>query len=428
MKRNLIPLLGVAFVVAIASTGIFYGLFVGKLKSAPQETAANVVVAANALKEGVTISRADVDVVQWQGQDPPQGAYSNPDQVVGQTVFQAVDKGQPIVVSKVVTKAGGGIGVPDGMRAISVHVSDSSGLIGVLRPGHRVDVQVFNARSTEPQARTILESLTVLSVSPQMDGSSQGGFSAPVVTLVASPQDADLLGFADSFARIRLILRNPLDGSRGQHPALQLSELFHRTAVRVPSVQVGFTPRANDNPDTERLRVEVVGIRTEALAELAAKLGFQTREDGLQAAAIGSEANVQSSIEALEKTDQARVLAEKMVAAGPDHSSVFTAGGKEQGLGLRVRFTPSVEQGQTARLRVEPQITSPVSSGVVVRKLTTELQWKGTETLLFTGFADAREREWLFSRLAGGGSGGRQLILLVHRSSPATIARAVQKP
>ena len=34
MKKNLVPLLGIAFVVAIISTGIFYGLFVGKLKSA----------------------------------------------------------------------------------------------------------------------------------------------------------------------------------------------------------------------------------------------------------------------------------------------------------------------------------------------------------------------------------------------------------
>jgi hypothetical protein len=34
MKKNLVPLLGIAFVVAIVSTGIFYGLFVGRLKTA----------------------------------------------------------------------------------------------------------------------------------------------------------------------------------------------------------------------------------------------------------------------------------------------------------------------------------------------------------------------------------------------------------
>ena len=32
-KNNMLKLLGIAFVVAIASTGIFYGLFVNKLSS-----------------------------------------------------------------------------------------------------------------------------------------------------------------------------------------------------------------------------------------------------------------------------------------------------------------------------------------------------------------------------------------------------------
>ncbi len=50
MKRNIVPLLGIAFVVAIISTGIFYGLFAGKLRSSVGELPVqSIVVAARTL-------------------------------------------------------------------------------------------------------------------------------------------------------------------------------------------------------------------------------------------------------------------------------------------------------------------------------------------------------------------------------------------
>jgi Flp pilus assembly protein CpaB len=50
----------------------------------------------------------------------------------------------------------------------------------------------------------------VLSVTPQVEETSQG-FKLPVVTLLAKPNDADVLAAADSGGRVRLTLRNPLD-------------------------------------------------------------------------------------------------------------------------------------------------------------------------------------------------------------------------
>ena len=53
MKRNIVPLLGIAFVVAIVSTGVFYGLFAGRLKSSSSEiTGQSIVVAAHDLQRG----------------------------------------------------------------------------------------------------------------------------------------------------------------------------------------------------------------------------------------------------------------------------------------------------------------------------------------------------------------------------------------
>jgi Flp pilus assembly protein CpaB len=106
------------------------------------------------------------------------------------------------------------------MRAVSVHVTDSSGVMSLLRTGHKVDVQVMMQRGNGPASlvRTALEGLQVLSVTPQVEQTSQG-FNLPVVTLLAKPEEADVLALADSGARIRLTLRNPLDdGTRTTTP------------------------------------------------------------------------------------------------------------------------------------------------------------------------------------------------------------------
>ena len=47
-KKNLITLLGIAFVVAIIATGLFYGLVAGKLSENAAVSQSSIVVAAQA--------------------------------------------------------------------------------------------------------------------------------------------------------------------------------------------------------------------------------------------------------------------------------------------------------------------------------------------------------------------------------------------
>ena len=113
------------------------------------------------------------------------------------------------------------------MRAISVHISDSTGVMELLQSGNRVDAQVvrkFNDGRTE--VRTALQNLKVLAVRSQVEQSSQG-FNLPVVTLLAKPAEADVLAAADSGARIRLALRNPLDDEKAARSATNLEAVMH---------------------------------------------------------------------------------------------------------------------------------------------------------------------------------------------------------
>lgn len=232
-KNNLLKLLGIALVVAIVSTGIFYGLFVSKLASAPGADK-TVVVAARALKAGTQLQAGDVKTIPWPAQQIPNGFFGTLDQVAGNTVFLPIGEGEPVMASSLASaQSAGGAGVPAGMRAVSVHVTDSSGVMALLRGGQRVDVQVVVRSKDNPasvEVRTALENLTVLSVQPQAETSSQGA-TLPVVTLLARPSDADILAAADAGARVRVTLRNPLDDVTRMRAPLTLEAVMRSSGV-----------------------------------------------------------------------------------------------------------------------------------------------------------------------------------------------------
>jgi pilus assembly protein CpaB len=227
-KNNVLKLLGIALIVTIVSMGIFYGLFVGKLTSS-QGTGKTLVVAAKALKVGTQLQSTDLKTIPWPSEELPPGFYGAPDQLVGNTVFDPIGDGEPVTASRLASsKSGGGAGVPTGMRAVSIHVTDSTGVLALLRAGQRVDAQVVVRQkdsSGGAEVRTALEDLSVLSVQAQSEVSSQGA-SLPVVTLLAKPADADILAAADSGARVRLTLRNPLDDATRQRAPVTVDAIM----------------------------------------------------------------------------------------------------------------------------------------------------------------------------------------------------------
>jgi pilus assembly protein CpaB len=229
MKQNdLMKFLGIGLVVAIVATGIFYGLFVNKLTSSTG-TGKTLVVASKALTAGTVLDASDVKAIPWPADQLPSGAYATVDQVVGNTVFDAIGQDEPVMGSRLETvHSAGGAGVASGMRAVAVHVTDSTGVLALLKAGQTVDVQVVVNRKESPRStevRTAIENLTVLAVRPQPEQTSQGQ-SLPEVTLLARPEEADVLAAADSGARVRLTLRNPLDQSTRIRPPVTLDSVM----------------------------------------------------------------------------------------------------------------------------------------------------------------------------------------------------------
>jgi len=138
---------------------------------------------------------------------------------------------EPVLEARLAARgSGAGLAplIQPGMRAISVRVKDVVGVAGFVLPGMRVDVLVTGQPSghTETLTRTVLQNVPVLSAGQTIQTDGKSAISAPVVTLLVTPDDAEALTLANAEGRIQLVLRNSSDGVLLQPRGRQLSDLY----------------------------------------------------------------------------------------------------------------------------------------------------------------------------------------------------------
>jgi len=410
MKRNIVPLLGIAFVVAIASTGIFYGLFAGRLRSSVGEPVRqSIVVAARNLNPGTVIQLTDLRPSEVKGS--LKGGFQKPDELVGGTVLRAVLQNEPILQDRVAwrdAKSGqGAAGVPAGMRAVSIRVAESSGVIGLLRPGNKVDVQAVSHRETSAELRTILQNVEVLAVSPQPESAGGNQPPVPVVTVLARAQDSDLIALADSGARIRLALRNPLDDATSPRRSMALASIFASNGPEEATV----TRAAAGWDHPILLHVRALGVSPAALAVLDSKLSGAGGSDSLRVTAFHDDADTDQLIHSLEQKQELEIVSSRNLTAGVGQPISFRAG-SGRGCRLRVQFSPEIGSAGKLSLQVRPQITFRRGQGAESRQYETNLPAPGT--FLVSGVLDNPGDLQALERLYPGHSwSGRQLVILV---------------
>lgn len=414
MKRNMVPLFGIAVVVATISTGVIYGLFAGKLRSASAEIPGQpIIIAARDLERGAVLQPADLQVSQFKG--TLAGSFANPDQVAGSTLLVAVKRNEPLIEERLVlktSKTGDYNGaVPSGLRAVSIRVSDSESLIGMLRPGARIDLQAIRERNGALELRTILQNVEVLAANPQVQpgGGNRGPVS--IVTVLTRPQDADLVALADSAARIRLVLRNPLDDQMGPRPALAPGSIF-QSNVSLEGRQEEQPAPAGAGLDSRVIQLHVQVLRATAAAAqaLQSKLARRASGDSLDVAPFRSGPDGTDLVGNLEKERQIEIVLDKSLTARPGRSAKFQAG--SAACQLRMQFSARFESGGKINLRVRPEISSQLPEGVQTHVYEAELPASGS--FLVTGILDApRDREFLTRLFPRQSWGDRSLAILV---------------
>ena len=230
--------LGLVFVgvVAAGSAAILVGAVrsggISSLKSEEAPSEIQVVVASESLPAMTVIEAGSVVTKKLSSTDAPEEYVSSPVQLIGKVLIVPMMEGQPFAHSCFASKSSGmqlAAALEDGMRAVSVSLTDYSGLYGLLYPGSVVDVLAsFKTRSTvgnrnDALSVTILKGVQVLGVEDQTVVSAEKGEDPEglkgsrqrnkrwMVTVMVTTHQAQALQLAMEHGKISLAMRNPLD-------------------------------------------------------------------------------------------------------------------------------------------------------------------------------------------------------------------------
>jgi Flp pilus assembly protein CpaB len=365
MKKNWVPLLGIAFIVAIISTGVFYGLFAGKLRSSSELPGHAIVVAAHDLDRGTVIQASDLRVSEVEG--ALAGGYSKPEDAAGGTLLVSMKTNEPLLEERITpppSKASrANEPVPDGMRAVTMHIFQSESLLSMLRPGSRVDLQAVAERNGGTELRTVLENVQVLAVSaPDANGNRPPGAA---VTILIGAQDADMVALADAGSHIRLTLRNPADDETTPQHSLTLAALFSG-AGKVDKGPTETTHSARsavwDHP--VQLHVRVLDVSDSAWEQLHSASREGAPNGAWRVAAFASSDEAAKTLRILEQKGELETVSGERLTAGVGRPITFHTGAKADR--LRVEFAPQdIGKGKFA-LQMKPAFGSSAGPGIQI--------------------------------------------------------------
>ncbi len=253
MNPRVMMALAISAGMALLVSAIFYQVAV-RNRSAPTEQVElkEIVVPAKDLEIGATIVATDLKLDSWPANKIPADAITEMDKLVDRVPISRLLADEPISARRL-AEAGSGAGlapkVPLGMRAMSVRVNDVIGVSGFLLPEARVDVLVTgtprNADAGQ-MTKTILSNVRVISAGENLEPDASGRPQrVAVITLLVTPDQAELLTLASTQGRLQLVLRNSRDEGVEQTKGVQEPQLFTSLVQepRPPSLRPRPAPR-----------------------------------------------------------------------------------------------------------------------------------------------------------------------------------------
>src|SRR6478609_2428234 len=232
-RKKLVLLLGalvVAIGTALAARSMFAGSSTPQAQAAPAvPTGPKVLVAKRALPLG-TIITADAVGYQLWPKEMVQDAYfvdgeADMAKLLGTVVRYQITAGEPVTQGSLVSPGDRGFlaaALGPGMRAITVPVSEKTGVGGFIFPGDRVDLMLTQAVSgndggTELKTtETILRNLRVLATDKSTETSTNDEGKTVVndlstVTLEVTPRIAEKISVAQTIGTLSMSLRSIAD-------------------------------------------------------------------------------------------------------------------------------------------------------------------------------------------------------------------------
>jgi pilus assembly protein CpaB len=242
MRGPAVMMVGIAVVVGAATVigGRFY--LAQNNQPAPVVAAApakpldvtTVVVAGQALRFGMELSQAQLKEITWPASAvPPGSAQTIAEFLKGperRVVIQAMEPNEPVLAGKVTGPGQRAIlssVIAPGMTAVSVTLSETSGVAGLAMPGDRVNVMLTRtAENDGSYTDLLLQNVRLLAVDQVIDQRNEKPLTVRTATLEVMPQDAKRVALASSVGSISLMLRKAGEQSAGALGRITAKELF----------------------------------------------------------------------------------------------------------------------------------------------------------------------------------------------------------
>ena len=180
----------------------------------------SIYVALTDVDMGAQLNTQNVKVEQWPHDKVPAGAITKLEDLDGLRVRTRVFAGEPILAAKLLSRNANGSSasemIPSGYRVVAVKVDDVSSTSSLIKPGDRVDVLVHlraspNTGVHETATRTLLQNISVFAVNEVFQRPNEidaGTIAARTVSLLVTPEQAELVTLATELGTIRLVLRS----------------------------------------------------------------------------------------------------------------------------------------------------------------------------------------------------------------------------
>lgn len=193
-------------------TGFLVWRYLSDMREPPTVAMTTQVVASTKIAAGTRISSNMVEIADVPVKYAHPSAASDLAGVVNLFALVDVYPGEVVPVDRVAaenTVSEISYKIPKGLRALTVPVNALSGVGGLLKPGHRVDVLVTYTGEDpvfDAVAATVVQDVLVLAVGQDLIGGEEPQL-AENVTLALTPADAEMVALGELVGRIKLSAR-----------------------------------------------------------------------------------------------------------------------------------------------------------------------------------------------------------------------------
>src|SRR3990172_512139 len=194
-----------------------------QVAAAPVEPASSVLVAKSELPAGLFLKEEHLRWQAWPSEtlDPGYLVEGKHDlaALVGAVVRSSIAAGQPITEGRVVRPGDRGFlaaVLKPGMRAVSVALTPTTGISGLVFPGDRVDLVLTQSlpidETESPYAHraseTVLENVRILAIDQNLKDQAEDAAPAQTATIEVTPKQVEAVAVAAELGRLSLSLRS----------------------------------------------------------------------------------------------------------------------------------------------------------------------------------------------------------------------------